>query len=159
MVNINYTYTMLDFFCMCIFELRYEFWNSGLNSNLEFGNLNRKKNKKIKRKGDLYHSWAQTSLSAEITPEPQPTVRQKSHPDAQDPPGQPLCALARPLNHCCAGPTGHALGLAHVRLCSASLRPRSTDRWGLVSKCFTLPDRADSMGATSVAEPEILVFC
>jgi hypothetical protein len=40
---------MLDF-CMCIFELRYEFWNSGSNSNLEFGNLNRKENKKKKRR-------------------------------------------------------------------------------------------------------------
>jgi hypothetical protein len=30
-----------------------------LNSNLEFGNLNRKK------KGDLYQSWAQTSFSAQ----------------------------------------------------------------------------------------------
>ena len=46
-----------------------------------------------------------------------------------------------------------------TRLCSASLRPRPTDRWGLVSRCFTLPDRADSAGETSVAEPEILVFC
>jgi hypothetical protein len=88
-----------------------------LNSNLEFGKLNRKKNKKIKRKGDLYHSWAQTSLSAQITPEPQPTVRQKSRADAWDPPGQPLCApLSPPPHH-----TPHGL----PKCCSAWL----TDMW------------------------------
>jgi hypothetical protein len=73
---------MLDF-CMCIFELRYEFWNSGSNSNLEFRNLNRKK----KEKKTSTTLGPKSPLSTQITLEPQPTstVRQKSHADALGP--------------------------------------------------------------------------
>jgi hypothetical protein len=104
-------------------------WNSesnlGLNSNLEFGNLNRKKNKKIKRKGDLYHAWAQTSLSAQITLEPQPTVRQKSHADARDPPSQPLCApLAPPSITAALAPMVMLWNSSHARTCRCAVGPR-----------------------------------